>query len=108
MNIFVARLSPDTTGEDLGNLFGAFGNVDFSKVIFDRETGNSKCFGFVEMTDDQDAKSAIDGLDGTEFQGNTIVVKEANPREDRRPSNRGGGQRDRGFRSNDRRDRNRY
>lgn len=86
MNIFVAKLNPVTNGEDLASLFGAFGEVEFAKVIIDRETGRSKCFGFIEMNDEA-AEQAIAGLDGSEFQGNTIVVKKAEPRED----NRGGG-----------------
>jgi RNA recognition motif-containing protein len=88
MNIFVAKLSQETTGEDLQNLFSNYGEVKSSKVIFDRETGKSKCFGFVEMNDEQAAHEAIKTLNNTEFQNHMIVVKEALPREERPPRRR--------------------
>lgn len=87
MNIFVAKLSFDTTSETLEDVFAAYGDVDSAKVIFDRETGRSKGFGFVEMPNDEDAQAAIDNLNESELDGRTIVVKQARPRED----NRGGG-----------------
>lgn len=83
MNIFVTKLNRDTTGEDLQELFENYGEVSSSKIIMDRETGRSKCFGFVEMPNDEDAKNAIANLNESEFQNFTIVVKEAQPREDR-------------------------
>ncbi|MFO7868659.1 MAG: RNA-binding protein [Bacteroidales bacterium] len=83
MNIFIAKLSSHTTSDDLANLFSQYGDVDSAKVIMDRDTGNSKCFGFVEMSDDDLAQSAIEALDNTDFQEKTIVVKKAHPREDR-------------------------
>lgn len=86
MNIFIAKLSSSTTSDDLENLFSQFGEVSSAKVIIDRETGHSKCFGFVEMSDDSAAEAAIERLDGSELQEKTIVVKAANPRE----SNSGG------------------
>jgi len=82
MNLFVARLSPGTTGQDLEELFGEFGEVVSAKVIFDKETGNSKGYGFVEMKDDDQAKTAIIALNDTEVDGKQIVVKEARPREE--------------------------
>ena len=90
MNLFVAKLSPSTTSEDLNDLFAEYGEVDSAKVIFDRETGNSRCFGFVEMSDDEAANRAINELNEVEFDGSDIVVKKA------RPKGEGGGQR-RGF-----------
>ncbi len=90
MNIFVAKLSARTDNSSLQQLFEEFGEVSSAKVIFDRDTGNSKGFGFVEMPNDEEALQAIEDLNETEFEGNTIVVKKAKPREDR-----GGG----GFRS---------
>lgn len=107
MNIFVTKLSPDTTQEDLQSLFGQFGAVSSAKVIIDRETGNSKGYGFVEMDDDSEGQTAIDALNDTEVDGRRVVVKKARPREEmggRRPSfngggydrNRGGYDRDRG------------
>ncbi len=92
MNLFVAKLSSSTTGDDLNEIFSAHGEVTSAKVIIDRQTGNSKGFGFVEMPNDDEANSAIAALNETELDGNQIVVKEANPREERpRRDSRGGG-----------------
>ncbi len=82
MNIFVAKLSARTTGEDLEQVFGEYGEVASAKVIMDRETGNSKRFGFVEMADDTAGNQAIDRLDDTELDGARIVVKKARPKEE--------------------------
>ena len=87
MNIFVAKLSSNTTSDQLQDLFETYGEVASAKVIIDRETGNSKGFGFVEMPDDQEGNEAINELNEKEFNGSTIVVKVARPRED----NGGGG-----------------
>ena len=97
MNLFVAKLSSSTTGDDLENLFSQYGEVTSAKVIFDRETGNSKGFGFVEMPNDDEAAEAISALNDSEQDGKEIVVKEANPRSENRSG--GGG----GFRGNQRR-----
>ncbi len=86
MNIFVARLSYDTTGEELQSLFEQYGDVDSAKVIMDRETGRSKGFGFVEMPNDAEGLSAIAELNDSEIDGRNIVVKKANP-----PGGGGGG-----------------
>jgi RNA recognition motif-containing protein len=88
MNIFIAKLSPKTTNESLNALFAEYGAVDTAKVVFDRDTGRSKCYGFVEMPNDQEANEAINDLDGVEFEGSTIVVKKARPKEERRDSGR--------------------
>lgn len=88
MNIFVAKLSQSTTSESLRELFEEYGQVDSAKVIMDRERGRSKGFGFVEMSDD-DGAGAIKVLDGLDFEGSSIVVQEAKPRE----NNSGGGYR---------------
>ncbi|WP_236976205.1 RNA recognition motif domain-containing protein [Membranihabitans maritimus] len=90
MNIFVAKLNPNTSDYELEEAFSQFGGVKSAKVIMDRETGNSKCFGFVEMFDDEEAKTAIESLDESELDGNTIVVKEARPKENRGGGGRGG------------------
>jgi len=96
MNIFVAKLSSETTGEDLQNLFAHYGEVESAKVIVDRETGNSKRYGFVEMPNEAEANEAINDLNESEFQGSTIIAKESQPREQRgerrdfRRDNRGG------------------
>jgi cold-inducible RNA-binding protein len=87
MNIFVAKLNYDTSDGTLQGLFEEYGTVDSVKIIQDRDTGRSKGFGFVEMADDGEGQAAIDGLNDTEVDGRTIVVKKAEPRND----NRGGG-----------------
>lgn len=97
MNLFVAKLSSSTTGDELQELFSAHGEVTSAKVIIDRETGNSKGFGFVEMPNDEEAKAAIAAINETELDGKEIVVKEANDREERpRRSGGGGGYQSRG------------
>jgi RNA recognition motif-containing protein len=78
--IFVAKLDYNTTSEDLEDAFAAFGQVSSAKVIFDRDTGRSRGFGFVEMDNDDEAQAAISELDGTELDGREIVVKEAEDR----------------------------
>ncbi|MEM9887349.1 MAG: RNA-binding protein [Bacteroidota bacterium] len=89
MNIFVAKLNYDTREEDLRDAFEQFGEVDSAKIIMDKFTGRSKGFGFVEMPDDDAAREAISNLNDTDFDGRTIVVKKAEPRENR--DRRGGG-----------------
>ncbi len=79
MNIFVARLSSRTTGEDLEQLFKKYGEVTSSRVIIDKRTGFSKRYGFVEMPDDQAAYEAIEKLNNTELDGSQIVVKLSEP-----------------------------
>ena len=82
MNIFIAKMSSSTTANDLAGLFGKYGTVLSSKVIEDKKTGHSKCYGFVEMKDEIEALNAIDALHDTEFQGRKIVVKKAVPTEE--------------------------
>ncbi len=77
MKIFVARLNYSSSSEDLQRLFEQHGDVVSAKVIFDRETGRSKGFGFVEMANSEDVQNAIKALDGTEFMERQIVVKQA-------------------------------
>ncbi len=88
MNIFVAKLSSRTKSEDLEQLFKKFGEVTSAKVIMDRQTGFSKRYGFVEMTDEQAAYEAIDKLNDTELDGSQIVVKLSEPRSDNRRGQR--------------------
>ncbi len=102
MNIFVAKLNQGTTSESLQFLFEQFGEVTSSKVIIDRETGESKGFAFVEMADDDQAQQAIENLNGALFEGSTIAVTEARPKEDRGGDRSGrfnNGSRDRNFNS---------
>ncbi|KXK39135.1 MAG: RNA-binding protein [Saprospiraceae bacterium] len=90
MNIFVTKLNYRTTSEALENLFAEYGEVKSAKVITDRETGRSKGYGFVEMASEDAGMAAIVGLNETEFEGQTIICKKAEPRPER-PFNRGGG-----------------
>ncbi len=91
MNIFVAKLNFDTQERDLEEAFAAHGTVDSAKIIMDKFTGRSKGFGFVEMPNDDEAQAAIDDLNDQEFDGRTIVVKKAEPRENRGGGGGGGG-----------------
>jgi len=81
--LFVGKLSFDTTDDTLQQLFAQYGTVVSAKVIIDRDSNRSKGFAFVEMEDEQAAQAAIKALDGNEFEGRTIVVNVARPREDR-------------------------
>lgn len=81
MNIYVGNLSYDTSEDDLRSAFEAYGEVDSAKIITDRDTGRSKGFGFVEMPDQGNGTSAIDGLNGQELGGRPLRVNEARPRE---------------------------
>ena len=75
--LYVGNLSYNTTEDGLRGLFSQFGNVVSAKIIFDRETGNSKGFGFIEMGSDDEASAAINGTNGHEFEGRQIRVNEA-------------------------------
>jgi RNA recognition motif-containing protein len=88
----------------LKEIFEEYGEVTSAKVIKDQATGRSKGFGFVEMSDDSAALTAIEELNGAEVEGKTIVVKKANPRPEGGNGGGGGGSRG-GFRSNNNRDR---
>ena len=78
-NLYVGNLSFSCTADDLRELFSQHGNVASAQVVSDRETGRSRGFGFVEMGDGGEA--AITGLNGTDFQGRSLTVNEARPRE---------------------------
>jgi len=93
MNIFVAKLNFDTNESTLQSAFEEFGAVDSVKIIMDKYTGRSKGFGFVEMPNDDEARAAIEALNGQDFDQRTIVVKKAEPRSNDRGGgfNRGGG-----------------
>jgi RNA recognition motif-containing protein len=88
--LYVGNLSYNTNEDGLRNCFAAYGNVVSAKIITDRETGNSKGFGFVEMGSDSEADAAIAGTNGTELDGRQIRVNEAmdKPRRDDRGGNR--------------------
>lgn len=83
MNIFVGNLSYSATDQDLRQLFEQYGVVDKVNIITDRETGRSRGFGFVEMSDSRAAKAAIEALQGTQLAGRPLTVNEAKPREQR-------------------------
>jgi RNA recognition motif-containing protein len=83
MNIYVGNLLRETTEAELRQAFEAFGQVTSVKIITDRYTGDSRGFGFVEMPNDQEAKSAVSGLNGKDLRGRTLKVNEARPRNDR-------------------------
>jgi RNA recognition motif-containing protein len=86
MNIYVGNLSFEVTEEDLKKAFEGFGQIESVKIIKDNYTGRSKGFGFVEMSNNADAQSAIDALNDKEIKGRSIKVNAARPRSE----NRGG------------------
>ena len=87
--LFVGKLSFDTTDDSLRELFAQYGKVVSAQVVIGRDTNQPRGFGFVEMEDQAAAQAAIDALDGREFEGRTIAVNVAKPREDR-PRDGGG------------------
>jgi cold-inducible RNA-binding protein len=91
MKLFVGSLSFDTRDDDLRTAFAAYGTPISAQVIMDRDTGRSKGFGFVEFASADEAKKAIDGLNGKELQGRSVTVAEARPREPRSGGGGGGG-----------------
>jgi RNA recognition motif-containing protein len=80
MNIYVGNLSRDATDENLQHAFEAFGQVSSARVMMNKSTGIARGFGFVEMPAQAEAQSAIGGLNGKEFMGQTLTVDEARPR----------------------------
>ena len=97
MNLYISNLSYNISDEDLRLLFADYGEITSAKVIMDRETGRSRGFGFVELSDDELAKKAIEELNQASYDGKVINITEARPREDRGDrggrfnNNRGGG-----------------
>ena len=87
MNIYVSNLSFNVEDEDLREFFTPYGEVTSAKVISDRETGRSRGFAFVEMSDDAAAQKAIAELNEATVDGRTIKVMEAKPKEDRPRNN---------------------
>ncbi len=80
MNIYVGNLSWSMTDDDLSNLFSQYGAVTSAKILKEKNTGRSKGFGFVEMEDDEAAKTAIATLNESEVQGRKLIVNESQPR----------------------------
>lgn len=93
--IYVGNLSFNMDEETLNSIFSPFGSIDSVKIITDRDSGRSKGFAFVEMTNDADANKAIESLNGSEQLGRAMNISEAKPMAPR--ENRGGGG-GRGFR----------
>jgi cold-inducible RNA-binding protein len=81
--LYVGNLSFNTSTQDLETMFGEAGTVQSVSIIEDRETGRSRGFGFVEMSDSKEANAAIASFDGKEIDGRNLKVNEAKPREDR-------------------------
>ncbi len=81
--LFVGSLAWATTDDDLKKFFESAGTVVSANVISDRETNRSRGFGFVEMSSDEEAKKAVEELNGKDLDGRAIVVNEARPREER-------------------------
>jgi len=80
MNIYIGNLSYKVRENDLKEVMEDYGAVDSVKIIKDRDTGKSKGFAFIEMANDADAQRAIEELNGAEYEGRTMVVKEARPK----------------------------
>jgi cold-inducible RNA-binding protein len=80
MNIYVGNLSWSMTDDDLSNLFSQYGTVTSAKILKEKNTGRSKGFGFVEMEDEEAAKTAIATLNESEVQGRKLIVNESQPR----------------------------
>ena len=108
MNIYVANIAYSAKDQDLRELFEAYGEVTSAKIIMDKATNRSRGFGFVEMSDDNSGRAAIEATNGQPFHGRDLVVNEARPRPEGtgfRSGNGGGG----GYRGgNDRGDRGGY
>ena len=87
MTIFIGNLSFDAEQEDINGLISSYGEVKSCNIPLDRETGRKRGFAFVEMTNEEDEKKAIDDLQNVEWMGRSIRVNKAEPRRD----SRGGG-----------------
>lgn len=98
MKIYVGNMSFNTDEDTLRKAFEAHGTVDSVNIVTDRDTGRPRGFGFVEMSNDTEAKAAIEGLNGKELDGRTLNVNEARPRPEGGRNRRGGGGGGGGFR----------
>jgi len=90
-NIFVGNLSFGTSEEAVRSLFEAHGTVDRVNIVRDRDTGQPRGFGFVEMTNDNEGQNAISALNGRDLDGRTLNVNEARPKTERGFAGGGGG-----------------
>lgn len=96
-NIYVGNLTFSMTEDQLRSMFEQYGQVDRVNIVTDRDSGQSRGFAFVEMTNDEEGSRAIDALNGMDVGGRTITVNEARPREDRPRGGGFGGGRSGGF-----------
>ena len=83
MNIYVGNLPYAVDRDGLKELFAPFGEVLSARIVIDRDTNRSKGFGFVEMPNDEQARQAVESMNGQEVDGRKVVVNEARPREER-------------------------
>ena len=90
-NIFVGNLSYGATEDSVRAMFEAYGTVDRVSIVTDRDTGQARGFGFVEMSVNAEADRAIAELNGRDLDGRTLNINEARPKEDRGGSRGGGG-----------------
>ncbi len=101
MNIYIGNLSRDVTEDELKGLFSKYGSIKEVKIIKDPYSGESKGFGFLEMSNSSEAQKAISELNSKELKGKKLTVNEARPREDKRGGGgrerRGGGGRERSW-----------
>ena len=86
MNIYIANFGVQTNNDELKNLFMPHGQVESAQIMMDSFTDQSRGFGYVDMPNEEQAKAAIAALDKTSFNGQTLVVQEAGPKEERRGS----------------------
>jgi len=89
--LYVGSISFNATEESLKDLFSTIGEVESVKIITDTDTGRSKGFGFIEMSSEEDAKKAIEQLNGTKFMERVLIVNEARPQQPRERRGFGGG-----------------
>ncbi len=89
--LYVGGLPYSVTEDKLQEIFSAHGTVESARVITDRFTGRSRGFGFVEMSNEEEAQTAIDSLNGSDFDGRSLTVNEARPQENRGGGGGGGG-----------------
>lgn len=90
-NIYVGNVSFSATEDMLRSLFEKYGTVERVNIVTDRDTGQPRGFGFVEMSNDAEAAKAISALNGTDFEGRTLSLSEARPKTDRPGEGRPGG-----------------
>jgi RNA recognition motif-containing protein len=93
MNIFVGNISRNATEDDIREAFSAFGKVDTVSILKDKFSGESRGFGFVEMSAKAEAEAAIAGLNGKDLKGRALTVNEARPKTESRGGGGGGGRR---------------